>query len=65
MPAWHGRGATIRMALRWVTYLNGRRWLPSYREMADDLGCCPRTVKRWVKDLSEAGVVVPPQRGDR
>lgn len=46
--------------LRLMQRIDGRPYCPPLRTLADDLGVCQRTVKRYLDAMSRAGVPVPP-----
>jgi len=57
-----GRSVIVRRLARLMVLCETRRVLPSLQDLAQELGVHPRTIRRDLAVLSEAGWPVPPVR---
>lgn len=56
-----GRTASVRRVLLLWKAVEGRRYRPTTRELASQLGVHPKTVRRDIAVLEELHFAVPPQ----
>lgn len=55
------RYQSLVRCLRLARFLVGRRYLPPYPEMAREIGCSVRTVRRYIEAFEEARCPLPPR----
>lgn len=54
------RKMTVRL-VRLMALCHTRRTLPTLQDMARELGCCQKTVRRDLEAFEEAHIPVPPR----
>ena len=54
-----GRLEQTRRAIAFIRALQGYRYMPSWTRLANEVGVCERTARRYVQALEEAGWPLP------
>lgn len=58
MSGYWDRGRVLRRLARLILMAQDRQFMPPLKQLARELDCCEKTVRRYLRALEEVGVPV-------